>query len=199
MNNLLVQQLSLFPELQKTKKENNCSIIVPATKNKRLIYLPKNEFSMDLCEHSDFITEWQMPKIQAVSISAPMDIFAFYRFKKHVPANVWGHCYTTDKRLIPFITNPYRMVERLKIYDAVIGLDLSIKPTMPLPIKIGVSFYNKLITAFWQRKGLTVIPNICWCDESSYDYCFAGYPKNSVIAINSTGIGSNKRAQYLWE
>ena len=32
----------------------------------------------------------------------------------------------------------------------------------------------------------------------SYDICFDGYPKNSIIAINSTGCVQDKRSKELW-
>lgn len=37
---------------------------------------------------------------------------------------------------------------------------------------------------------MNVIPTITWGDESSYDFCFEGVPKNSIVAIS--GMGSRK-------
>lgn len=52
--------------------------------------------------------------------------------------------------------------------------------------------------AWWQYKGKTIIPNII-VDPAIIDYCLEGYPKHSVIAMNSTGIGKDERAKQNWQ
>ena len=84
------------------------------------------------------------------------------------------------------------------MYRYVIAPDFSVQPQMPLPEKHHNIFRIKLITAWWQYNGINVIPNVVWCNGVDYNYCFDGLPKNSIIAINSTGIGNDERSKYIW-
>lgn len=51
---------------------------------------------------------------------------------------------------------------------------------------------NRWCGAFWQSKGLTVIPTISWSTPRSYDFCFDGIEKSSIVAIGMIGCKSNK-------
>lgn len=189
----------LFPEMHifahETKGYRNS---VQLQDSSERVFNPMNRFSMDLCQHVGFTSMWQMPKVKGVNISAPADIFAFYRLDNKPRPGIWAHCYTNDPRLLPFIHDPYRMANRISHYDGVLGLDLSIKPEMPLPIQMAVSFYNKLIMAFWQHCGINVVQNVVWGGPSSFDFCFDGYAQHATVAVNSTGIGRDRRSDYLW-
>ena len=176
--------------------------VAKATKShleNRQIFSPFNRFSLDICQHLEFTPVWQMPRIAGTMVGAPTDLTAFYREVPATDGNTWRHFYTDDRRLLPFITNPYQMAEQLRQFPAVTGLDLSLKPEMPLPEQMAVSFYNKMIMAFWQHKGLTVVQNIIWGRPDSYSFCFDGYAKHSVVAVNSTGIGTDRRSCFLWD
>ena len=52
--------------------------------------------------------------------------------------------------------------------------------------------------AWWQHQGKTVIPNVV-VDSSIIECCLDGYPKHSVIAMNSSGIGKDIRAKQNWQ
>ena len=52
--------------------------------------------------------------------------------------------------------------------------------------------------AYWQLNGITVIPNVTWSTESSYDWCFDGVPKNSVVSISAIGCMREPEARYLF-
>ena len=139
-----------------------------------------------------------MPIVARCNIDAPRDICCFYRLANHHLADIIPHFYTTDNKLFPFLTDPYRHLEKINNHLVVIGIDISIKPEMPLPIKTAISFYNKLIMAWWTYKGKIVVPNVI-VDPDIIDCCIDGYPKHSVIAMNSSGIGKDKRSMQNWQ
>lgn len=176
--------------------------LATATKSQtvsRRIFAPGNRFALDICQYLEFTPVWEMPKIQAVDVESPKEIIAFYRNNESSADNVWCHFYTDDSRLMPFLTEPYRMVRNIMKFPAMTGIDLSIKPEMPLIMQLTVSFNNKLITAFWQHMGLTVVQNVVWASPATYDICFDGYAKHAMVAVNSTGVGRDKRSGYLWD
>ena len=43
-------------------------------------------------------------------------------------------------------------------------------------------FRNRWCGAYWASKGLRVIPTVNWGDESSFDFCFEGIEKGSVVS-----------------
>lgn len=69
---------------------------------------------------------------------------------------------------------------------------------MPYPQRVWNNYRGKLIGAWLQSQGVTVIPNVTWSLPDSYDYCFDGIPQRSVIAINSTGVARWGFARFLW-
>lgn len=188
-----IVQLELFPEFgsKKVKREKDIW-------KSNFIFAPNNRFSLSICENVNFSSTYQMPIVNGCSIELPKDICCFYRLHNRNYSGVVPHFYTTDNRLLPFVNNPYRHLEMISNHPVVIGLDLSIKPEMPIPMKMGISFYNKLMMAWWQKQGKIVVPNVV-IDPSIIDCCLDGYPKNSVIAMNSSGIGKDKRAMNNWQ
>ena len=46
--------------------------------------------------------------------------------------------------------------------------------------------------------GIKVIPTISWSDKDSFDWCFDGEPKNSIVAVSSVGTQNDKTAKRLF-
>ena len=46
-------------------------------------------------------------------------------------------------------------------------------------------FRNSWCGACWASKGIRVIPTVNWGDESTFDFCFAGIEKGSVVAAST--------------
>ena len=40
--------------------------------------------------------------------------------------------------------------------------------------------------------------NVSWADPESYDYCFEGLPRRSIVAIGSMGANLHGLTRYLW-
>lgn len=191
------QQLELFSDFGSRTIEVSVTNIEDAL-GKENIFARRNRFLMSLCENVNFTSTFQMPVVSGCTISAPKDILCFYRLQKHSIVGVIPHFYTNDNRLLPFLYDPYKHLKDISHSPTVLGIDFSIKPEMPTPMKIAISFYNKLIMAWWQYNGKNVVPNVV-ADPAIIDYCLDGYPKHSVIAMNSSGIGTDKRAKQNWQ
>lgn len=56
---------------------------------------------------------------------------------------------------------------------------------MPLALQIYNTFKNRWCGAYWQSLGKQVIPTIEWGDEQSYEFCFDGVEKGSVVAVST--------------
>ena len=51
---------------------------------------------------------------------------------------------------------------------------------------------NRWCGAYWQSKGLTVIPTVSWSTPRSYEFCFDGIEKESIVAIGMIGCKNSK-------
>jgi hypothetical protein len=54
------------------------------------------------------------------------------------------------------------------------------------------------MSAFYQHHVIPLIPAPSWGDLNHIELYMEGWPKNSIIAINSTGIGHDKRSRQIW-
>lgn len=52
-------------------------------------------------------------------------------------------------------------------------------------------FKNRWIGAVWQKYNIKVIPTISWQGEDTYDYCFSGIEKGSIVLISTIGVEDN--------
>ena len=80
-----------------------------------------------------------------------------------------------------------------------ISTDFSLYFDMPLAMQIWNTYRNRAF-AFWlQENGVDVIPNVQWGDERSYEFCFEGIPKNSIVAISTHGCIQGKKERPLFK
>jgi len=45
--------------------------------------------------------------------------------------------------------------------------------------------------------GLNVIPTITWANEKSFEFCFNGVAKGSIVAVSDVGILNNEERYYF--
>lgn len=65
--------------------------------------------------------------------------------------------------------------------------------------EMSVKDLNRAVGFYLQKQGIPVIPNIRWSDESSFDYCFFGVPKHSIVCISTHGCLRSKEDKRLME
>lgn len=188
------KQGELFPDFvsQITKSEDNVHENVSITRRS------EDLFYGDICSHLSFTSEFQHPKIEAVTSRLNCDIVAYHRCSSLTTRNVDTHFYTTDSNFVYALRHPQKMLAFLRKYPSVIGPDISVWPTMVRSIKEQNIFLNKMFTAWWQYNGIIVYPNIVWSERTPYELCFDGFPVGSVVAVNSTGIGRDHHAKRVW-
>ena len=94
--------------------------------------------------------------------------------------------------------DPNKYLPRLKKYRYVLSPDMSQYLEMPYYSRFANNCHNKALAQYLQQNGVNIIANVTWSQPDSYDYCFAGIPSNTVIAINSNGVNSHADSKYLW-
>lgn len=93
------------------------------------------------------------------------------------------HFFTYDWKFERVYNKPVAELEKLKQYKYVLSPDFSIFTNMPLALQIENVFKNRWCGAYWQSQGIKVIPTISWGDENSFEFCFDGVEKGSVVAV----------------
>jgi hypothetical protein len=51
---------------------------------------------------------------------------------------------------------------------------------------------NRWVGAYWQSKGLTVVPTVSWSTSRSFDFCFDGIETHSTVAVSTLGCRKAK-------
>jgi hypothetical protein len=70
----------------------------------------------------------------------------------------------------------------------------------PKAVQIWNKYRNHWLAAYWQSKGMLVIPNIGWTTPDNYDWQFDGYPKNSIVAVSNIGcMRDNEYKAYFMQ
>lgn len=154
-----------------------------------------------LCKGIEFTSRNQFPIVEPFSGTVPEILCSVHRLRKKpeiLLRDLCGHFFTTDSNFEAFWNYPFRYLRFLQRLRCVISTDFSLYTNMLLMQKLWNSFRNKLLSAFYQRNGINLIPAPSWGDLANIDLYMEGWPKESVIAVNSTGIGLDKRCRYIW-
>lgn len=100
--------------------------------------------------------------------------------------------YLFDDKFAEIIVNIDDYVETLKLFDGVITPDCTLLTGQANCLQGTNTYFNRAVGFYLQKKGIPVIPQIRWSDERSYDYCFLGVPKKSIVAVSTYGCIQSK-------
>ena len=95
------------------------------------------------------------------------------------------HFFLYDYRFERVWKSPDSDIEKLSRYRAVLSPDFSMYLEMAKVCQIYNVFRNRWCGAYWASKGIRVIPTVNWGDESTFDFCFEGIEKGSVVAVST--------------
>ena len=93
------------------------------------------------------------------------------------------HFFTYDWKFDKVYEKAEEELEKLSQYYCLLSPDFSIFTNMPKVLQIESVFKNRWCGAYWQSKGLKVIPTVSWGDENSFDFCFDGIEEGSIVAV----------------
>jgi len=160
-----------------------------------MIYKPKKPYIRDVFQASlvkgaarttpdgyPIIEKWMVAK------SVPEDIFQWdRRYDVDEPGKVAMSFYCNDSGFIPILNNPQKYVEKLKIYQSVIGIDPSPYDNMPLVVQKSQIFNNLAITYYFGKQGIKIIPNLRIGNDLTIGAVDA-FPKETLIGIGTNGF-----------
>lgn len=92
-----------------------------------------------------------------------------------------------------------RHLENLAKFKGILSPDFSVLCGSQRIPQMWNVYRNRLVQIHLERLGIDVIPTISWADIKSFDFCFKGIPKNTVVAVSTLGVMKNKVARSLFE
>lgn len=98
------------------------------------------------------------------------------------------HFFMDDYKFEALWNNPEKRISKLRKCRGVLSPQFSTYYNLPEAIQIYNTFRSRWCGAYFQAKGLTVIPTISWGLPQSYWYCFDGIEKGSIVAISTLGV-----------
>lgn len=104
------------------------------------------------------------------------------------------HFFVDDYRFEGIYNNPNKSLGKFSQYKFLLTPDFSTYAEMDIWKQIENVAKNRWCGSYWQSKGLTVIPTISWSTPKSYDFCFDGVEKKSIVAIGMIGCKKEKTA-----
>ena len=87
---------------------------------------------------------------------------------------------------------PDKSFEKYAQYAFLLTPDFSLYADMPLWKQIENVAKNRWVGAYWQSRGLTVIPTIAWSTPRSFEFCFDGVEQNGIVAVGMIGCKRNR-------
>ena len=102
-----------------------------------------------------------------------------------------------DYHLERFWNRPVHYTTRWREVAGVMSPDFSLLIDMPDPMQRWQVYRNRLVGYVWQCAGIKVVPTVCWSDEKSFEYCFNGIAKGSMVAVSSIGMVSEWQLPYF--
>lgn len=157
----------------------------------------KDVFNFDIFKNLEITGDYNSPVIRK-NLNIPTKLISF-NYAKTIKnsKDYYVHFYIDDYQFERIWNKPTKYINLLKKFAGIIGPDFSPYTDLSMCQRIWNTYRNKVLTAYWQKLGLNVIPNARWFDDGNINYNngLDGLPQNSSLAITTNSTQSPK--QYL--
>lgn len=171
----------------------NKYIASPSDKTEAIRY-----YNLDIVDYDNLSDKWEMPILKRTTY-VPEKLIGFNYAKTYSDKTVGVHFFIDDYQFARVWNRPQDYLNVLMPYDCIFSPDFSIYDDMPTAVKIWNIYRSRLIGAYYQDKGLRVIPTIEWSDAVSYNYAFEGVEKGSTVAISPVSCKKDPVLTKQWK
>ena len=156
-------------------------------------------YNLDLIDYENLTNDfWQMPTIKNDKF-IPSDLIGFNYAMSSKNKDCGIHFYVDDYQFERVWNDPQKYVDILTEYDCILSPDFSLYMDMPMPMKIWNIYRSRQIGAYYQSKGINVIPTISWAEKETFEFCFRGIPKGSIVSVSTIGVKEQSDALKIWK
>lgn len=156
------------------------------------------KYNLDIFDETNTDGIYQMPIIKCDNY-IPKSMISFNYANSSKNTNCCVHFYLDDYQFERLWNDPYKYIDRLSQYECILSPDFSLYKDMSMAMKMYNTFRSRLIGQFYQACGIKVIPTISWCEKDTYEFCFDGIPKGSIVSVSTIGVIRNKEAKQIWK
>lgn len=153
-------------------------------------------YNMDI--ESALVGDYGIPQIKPCD-SVPDKLIGFnYVMSSKSDSSAGVHFFIDDYQFERIWKRPDNYVDCLSKYECVLTPDFSLYVDMSVAVQIWNVYRSRLIGAYFQSKGMKVIPTLQWADARSFDFTFDGLPVNSTVAVSAIGANRSLYSKMLW-
>jgi len=98
------------------------------------------------------------------------------------------HFFLDDYRFESAWNHPHKALRYLSDFRMVLTPDFSLYADWPLALQIWNVYRSRWCGAFWASRGFQVIPTVSWAGRESYDFCFVGIARHSLVVVSTVGV-----------
>ena len=195
-----MEQKSFFPDYESHPSMSS----LPSRKGKSKKVRKKFKLNKEELFHSDLYGEWPqafttpLPALDPYFGGTPTRLLPFNEAYAKKDYSCTVHFFIDDLLFIRVLRTPEKYLDFFQKCHSVIGTDLSQYADMPAEDRSFCAYINSAFSAYLQRNGVHVIPNVSWSLPDSFTYSWSSLPRNSIVAINCKGILKHDLSKYLW-
>ena len=146
--------------------------------------------------------KWEIPVVKRQNIPCDdIDLIAVSNIKRNEEREHMKekgvHFYVDDYRFDKFYRFPKRHLKKLQQYSFCLTPDFSSYAEMPLWRQMESVAKNRWVGAYWQKHGIIVVPTISWGTGRSFEFCFDGVEKGSIVSVGMQGCKRNNNTGFM--
>ena len=139
--------------------------------------------------------KWNIPLIRKADLpDGDIQLIACSdtRMNDTLNTNKGVHFFVDDYRFEAIYRRPERSWRKFSQYRFILSPDYSLYADMPMWRQIESVGKSRWCGAWWQERGMCVIPTVSWSNYPSYQFCFDGIEAGSCVAVGMIGCKSNR-------
>ena len=136
---------------------------------------------------------FEMPIIQKTNLDLETIELIGYDKLNEGEKNKIVHFFLDDYKFEVLWKDPEPRIEKLKEYRAILSPQFSMYTEMPVAVQIYQVFKSRWCGAYFQSKGLKVIPSLVWGEADTFWFSFDGVDEGSVVAVSTVGMRTEKQ------
>ncbi|MBQ9509096.1 MAG: DUF4417 domain-containing protein [Bacteroidales bacterium] len=165
--------------------------------------MTRDALNLGLLPSVNYLNDAELPQVRTdtvdpMVVSYTEDLIPFNRAKTCRRRDVGVHFFIDDYQFERVWRSPQLYVEQLRKYHFVCAPDFSLYLDVPAAVKIWNVYRSRLLTAYWQRKGLKVIPTLQWADPKTFGFCFVGIQPGGTVAVSTLGAAKHHLSRQIW-
>ena len=149
----------------------------------------------------DGVGPFDIPELRPVKSIPDVPFVGFNYAKTHKdPEHSGVHFFIDDYQFMRLWNRPDQYLDLIGSFACVCTPDFSTYRDHPKIIQLYNHYRKHWLGAYWQLRGITVIPTISWSDEASFEWCFDGEPRGGIVAVSSVGalMGGTTQELFMW-